>query len=200
MFHSFLINSMQHQNIFRENRLTFFAKGKTPERPPESPEEAKVEKEVLNRLERTPRGTDFTAERLALTFDGLSTENVRAVSENFSSSRESFGKALTNEDVVGILETEIMRREFPDVVNCTLFLRAVRVVREEAEKDVEEARKKGVPALPSSVNERGKAALSEAVQHDKAAFQVAVQRMNKLLKLQNAQERILDAMDRSRKE
>src|SRR3989338_881739 len=100
MFHSFLTNSMQQQKIFCENRLTFFAKGKNPERPSESPEMTEAERKVLERLERVPRGEEFTSANLKELFGGsdpISKEALQAVSENYSSSREAFGKALTNE-------------------------------------------------------------------------------------------------------
>lgn len=153
MFHFFL-NSMQNKKILYENRMVRFATGKTPERAPESLEEIEGEREVLNRLKLTPFGPEFTHERLEQTFEDLPTEHLKRVSEHFAYSGSAFGK-LSNESVIGVLETEILRRQTPDF-NCSEFLNAFRVAWNDRKTNSKD--KNGLHNLPMTLLEKGQAA------------------------------------------
>lgn len=197
---------MQYHNIFSENRRAFFVKPKNAEKSPESPEGMEVEEErkVLDRLKHIPFGTDFTDERLRQTFEDIPDEHLKSASEHFAYSGSRFGK-LSNESAIGILETELLRRQTPDF-NCEEFLNAFRVAW--SERKTKSKDKNGINNLPMTLLANGRSAFGglfprPSVKEENQIFVEVSDRMNVLFGKRMdgaAARRVLDQMLKEKKE
>ena len=167
---------MQYQKTFRENRLAFFAK----EQPNES-QNVTVKKEILQKLERKdfPRGERFEAQTLLDHFQKFTPQQLRAVSEDFAHSGEP-RSGLSNESIVGILETVALLHDFPQT-DCALFLHAFRLAYQNKSEEANAAifRTNPSPEFKKKFEER-----MNALQQQR---------------ITGAQDKIIDAMNRREK-